>query len=251
MKKNIKALVVRSPGANCDIETAHALEKVGAKSTRIHVNELVAGREKILDYDILALPGGFSYGDDIAGGKILSVHMSKIFADMKKFIADKRPVIGICNGFQVLTLMGFLPDNKNFEHTTSLTDNDCGTFISKWVQLKVNKKSPCIFTKDLPNYIELPIAHGEGKLVVKDNKILSEIKKNNLAALTYADNPNGSVLDIAALTNKDGNVFGLMPHPERFIEAIHHPAWTRSEVMELMEKPAGLQIFENAVKYVK
>lgn len=249
--KKVKVIVVRSPGANCDIETAHAFEKVGAVAKRVHINELTSGRDSIFNYDILAIPGGFSYGDDIAGGKILSVHMNKFFKDIKKFIADKKPVIGICNGFQVLTRLGFLPTSKSFEHTTSLDFNDSGTFICKWVNLKVNKKSPCIFTKGLPDYIQLPIAHGEGKLVVKNKAVLQEIKKNNADALTYEQNPNGSLGDIAGLTNKDGNVLGLMPHPERFTERFHHPAWTRDEVAEFLGTPAGLMIFKNAVKYVK
>ncbi|WP_428898126.1 phosphoribosylformylglycinamidine synthase [Parelusimicrobium proximum] len=247
-KKNVKALVVRTAGINCDIETKHILERVGAKTELVHINEITAGNEKILNYDILVFPGGFSYGDDIAGGKIWSVHVNKVYNDVKKFIDSGRPVMGICNGFQVLTKLGFLPESKEGRHTASLTFNDCGTFIAKWVKLKINKNSPCIFTKGLGDVIELPIAHGEGKIIIDDKKVLAELQSKNTIALTYEDNPNGSVLDIAGICNSKGNCFGLMPHPERYIEAFHHPAWTREEMQGV--KAAGAQIFKNIVDYI-
>jgi len=248
MKKNIKALVVRTAGINCDIETVTALAAVGAKADLVHTNEITSGRVKILDYDILVFPGGFSYGDDIAGGKIWSVHMAKVFEDIKKFINSGRPVMGICNGFQVLTKLGFLPENKNYKQTASLTFNDCGVFIDKWVKLKVNKNSPCIFTKNLGNIIELPIAHGEGKIIIEDKNILKNIVKQNSIALAYDENPNGSVLDIAGICNAKGNCFGLMPHPERYAFEHQHPSWTRKEMENV--KAVGLQIFKNAVDYL-
>ncbi|MCL2888234.1 MAG: phosphoribosylformylglycinamidine synthase I [Elusimicrobia bacterium] len=248
MKKNIKALVVRTAGINCDIETVHALTAVGAAADLAHTNEITLGKCKILDYDILVFPGGFSYGDDIAGGKIWSVHMAKVFEDIKKFINSGRPVMGICNGFQVLTKLGFLPERKDYKQTASLTFNDSGVFIDKWVKLKVNKNSPCIFTKNIGEIIELPIAHGEGKIIIEDKQILENIVKQNAIALTYVDNPNGSVLDIAGLCNAKGNCFGLMPHPERYAFEQQHPSWTRKEMENV--KAAGLQIFKNAVDYL-
>lgn len=246
MKKNIKALVVRTAGINCDIETKHILDHVGAKTDLVHINDITNGHTKILNYDILVFPGGFSYGDDIAGGKIWSVHVNKVFADVKKFIADGRPVMGICNGFQVLTKLGFLPEGG--KHTASLTFNNSGVFIDKWLQVKINKNSPCIFTKNLPEYIDLPIAHGEGKIIIDDKKVLDNIVKTNAIAMTYVDNPNGSVLDIAGICNAKGNCFGLMPHPERYMKPFHHPAWTREEMRNV--EAAGVQIFKNAVDYI-
>jgi phosphoribosylformylglycinamidine synthase len=246
--KKIKSLIVRTAGINCDIETAQALQAAGAQAELVHTNEITSSKTKILNYDILVFPGGFSYGDDIAGGKIWSVHIDKVYADVKKFIDSGRPVIGICNGFQVLTKLGFLPQSKDKKQTASLTFNDCGVFIAKWEKLKVNKNSPCIFTKGLPDIIELPIAHGEGKIVIDDKTILADLQKNNNIALTYANNPNGSVLDIAGLCNNKGNCFGLMPHPERYASPLHHPAWTRAEMKN--KKAIGLEIFKNAVKYV-
>ncbi|MGB2578677.1 phosphoribosylformylglycinamidine synthase [Elusimicrobium simillimum] len=246
--KKVKALVVRTAGINCDIETKHALDASGATAELVHTNEITSGKTKILDYDVLVFPGGFSYGDDIAGGKIWSVHMNKVYADIKKFIDSGRPVMGICNGFQVLTKLGFLPEGKEKAQTASLTFNDSGIFKAQWEKLKVNKNSPCIFTKNLGDIIELPIAHGEGKIVINDKAVLAALQKNNTIPLTYVNNPNGSVLDIAALCNTKGNCFGLMPHPERYFNALHHPAWTRKEMENA--KAVGLQIFKNVVDYI-
>ncbi|MDR0645580.1 MAG: phosphoribosylformylglycinamidine synthase I [Elusimicrobiota bacterium] len=246
--KKPKALIVRTAGINCDIETKQTLDLAGAQAELVHTNEITAGKTKILNYDILVFPGGFAYGDDIAGGKIWSVHIDKVYEDLKKFIESGRPVMGICNGFQVLTKLGFLPESKDKKQTASLTFNDCGVFIDKWEKLKVNKNSPCIFTKDLDDEIELPIAHGEGKIVIDDKNVLASLQKNNNIALTYANNPNGSVLDIAGICNNKGNCFGLMPHPERYASQYQHPTWTRAEMKN--KKAVGLEIFRNAVKYV-
>lgn len=244
-----KALIVRTAGINCDIETKHALECAGAKADLVHTNEITQNITSILSYDILVFPGGFSYGDDIAGGKIWSLHMKKVYQDIKSFIDSGRPVIGICNGFQVLTKLGFLPENKSKEQTLSLTFNDNGKFIAKWEKLKVNKKSPCLFTKNLDDIIELPIAHGEGKVVIDNDDILKKLNDNNSIALTYESNPNGSIMDIAGICNTKGNCFGLMPHPERYISNLTHPARTRKEMQEI--KATGLTIFKNAVNFVK
>lgn len=244
-----KALIVRTAGINCDIETQQALGLAGAQAELVHTNEITSGKTKILNYDILVFPGGFSYGDDIAGGKIWSLHMNKVYNDIKKFIDSGRPVMGICNGFQVLTKLGFLPESKDKKQTASLTFNDCGLFIAKWEKLKVNKNSPCIFTRNLGDEIELPIAHGEGKIVIDDKAALAAVQKDHAIALSYLNNPNGSVLDIAGLCNRKGNCFGLMPHPERYVSPLHHPAWTRKEMQNV--KAVGLQIFKNAVTYVK
>ncbi|XRK15610.1 phosphoribosylformylglycinamidine synthase [Elusimicrobium posterum] len=174
--------------------------------------------------------------------------MQKVFNDVSKFIDSGRPTIGICNGFQVLTKLGFLPVNKEHKQVSSLTFNDSGVFIAKWVKLKINKNSPCIFTKNMGDVIELPIAHGEGKIIIDDKKVLADLGTQNTIAMTYVDNPNGSVLDIAGLCNPKGNCFGLMPHPERNVMPFHHPAWTREERKNA--KAAGLQIFKNAVDYI-
>lgn len=243
-----KVIILRGPGTNCDIETASSFKYVGGEPELVHINKLLSGEKKFLDYSILALPGGFSYGDDISAGKIFAVKIRKLAQDIKKFIDGGSPVIGICNGFQVLVKTGFLPENKEYKQVCTLYTNDCGHFLAKWVRLKVNKKSFCIFTKNLPDEIELPIAHGEGKFIVEDKKIMGKILKENLYSLTYIDNPNGSMHDIAGITNKKGNCFGLMPHPERNLWTWQNPDRT-IHIKEI--KTAGYQIFRNAVEYAK
>ena len=242
-----KVIILRGTGTNCDIETANAFKYVGAEPELVHINQLLAGERKVLDYDIMAFPGGFSYGDDISAGKIYAVKMAKLAKDFEKFIKGKRPVIGICNGFQILVKTGFLPENKTNAQVSTLYTNDCGRFIAKWTKLKVNKASPCIFTKGLPDEIELPIAHGEGKFIVEDKNEMAAITGHNLHALTYSENPNGSMLDIAGITNKAGTCLGLMPHPERNFFAWQHPDRPAAPRKALA---VGHLFFKNAVTYV-
>jgi phosphoribosylformylglycinamidine synthase len=243
-----KAIILRGIATNCDIETFNSFKYVGAEPELVHINQLLAGERKVLDYDLMAFPGGFSYGDDISAGKIYAVKMSGFAADFGAFIKDKRPVIGICNGFQILVKTGFLPENRGNAQVSTLYTNDCGHFLAKWVKVKINKKSPCIFTKGLPDEIELPIAHGEGKFIVEDKKVMESITSRELHAMTYSENPNGSMLDIAGITNAAGTCFGLMPHPERNFFAWQHP--DRPAAARETEA-AGCQFFKNAVDYVR
>jgi phosphoribosylformylglycinamidine synthase len=243
-----RAIILRGTATNCDIETFNAFKYVGAEPELVHINQLLAGERSVGNYDIMAFPGGFSYGDDISAGKIYAVKMARLAGDFEKFIKGGRPVIGICNGFQILVKTGFLPENKANAQVSTLYTNDCGHFVAKWVRLKVNKKSPCIFTKGLPDEIELPVAHGEGKFIMEDRKALAALTGRELHALTYAVNPNGSMLDIAGITNAAGTCFGLMPHPERNFFAWQHP--DRAAAAREAEA-AGCQFFRNAVDYVR
>ena len=242
-----KAIILRGTATNCDIETFNSFKYVGAEPELVHINQLLSGEKKVLDYSLMAFPGGFSYGDDISAGKIYAVKMSRLAADFEAFIKDKRPVIGICNGFQILVKTGFLPENGRNAQVSTLYTNDCGHFLAKWTKLKINKKSPCIFTKGLPDEIELPIAHGEGKFIVEDKKIMADLIARELHAVTYSENPNGSMLDIAGITNSAGTCFGLMPHPERNFFAWQNP--DRPAAAGEAEA-AGYQFFKNAVDYV-
>lgn len=245
--KRPKAIILRGTATNCDIETFNSFRYVGAEPELVHINQLLAGERKVLDYDLMAFPGGFSYGDDISAGKIYAVKMAKLAGDFGKFIKGRRPVIGICNGFQILVKTGFLPENRANAQVSTLYTNDCGHFLAKWVKLRVNKESPCIFTKGLPDEIELPIAHGEGKFIVEDKKELAAITNNGLHALTYAENPNGSMLGIAGICNSAGTCFGLMPHPERNFFAWQHP----DRAAARQAGAAGFQFFKNAVDYTR
>lgn len=243
-----KAIILRGTGTNCDIETMNAFKYAGADAELVHINELLTDKKKVLNYDILAFPGGFSYGDDISAGKIFAIKMARIAKDFEAFVSDARPVIGICNGFQILVKAGLLPENGGNRQVATLYTNDCGHFMAKWIKLRINKNSPCIFTKGLPDEIELPIANGEGKFIAEDEKVVNSLLRFNLHALTYSDNPNGSMYDIAGVTNKCGTCLGLMPHPERNLFAWQHP----DRPAGLREAEAvGLQFFRNAVDYVK
>ena len=263
-----RTIIVRTAGTNCDYETKAAFELAGAAAERIHINKLISGEVRLEDYQILAIPGGFSYGDDIASGRILANELKyKLGHKLQEFAEAGKPVIGICNGFQVLVKMGLLPDEIEFKQSTTLTFNDSDKFECRWINLRqssavssqqsVKNKVKCIWTKNLPEIIQLPIAHGEGKFIAENKNMLNEIEANGQVvfrycsekgALTpYPENPNGSLNNIAGICNKKGNVFGLMPHPERFVFACQHPS---RKSMDSEGFGWGLAIFKNAVNMV-
>jgi phosphoribosylformylglycinamidine synthase len=243
------------------METEHAFRLASGDPRRVHINELVAKREVMASYDILAIPGGFSYGDDIASGKVLANELRyELGEQVRDFASCGKPVIGICNGFQVLVkaglLPGFTPIDEELQAT--LTFNDSAKFEARWIYLKVSTKNKCLWTKGIKKLLTLPVAHGEGKFIPREKKVLDLLKNNGQVVLQYTDakgksagypaNPNGSVESIAGICNPQGNVFGLMPHPERHLTKYNHPRWTREK---LGEKGDGLQIFINAVEYSK
>lgn len=253
MMNKPRVLIIRAPGTNCDEETAFAFELVGAETELVHVNRLISGERKLADYRILVIPGGFTYGDDIAGGKVLANELKfKLGNDINAFVNDGGLVLGICNGFQVMVKMGILPEpSAGAAPRLTLATNDSGRFECRWVHLAVNKACPCIFTAGIDG-MYLPVAHGEGK-VVADPEALPEAN----IALYYADeggstgagyprNPNGSVRDIAGICDSSGRIFALMPHPERHVRGTQHPQWTRQGAREHGD---GLRIFENAVQW--
>ena len=252
-----KVLVLRSAGTNCDKETAFAFSRAGAAIELAHINQLKAKEKKLSDYHILALAGGFSYGDDIAAGKILANELKYALVDeLKAFINQGKLIIGICNGFQVLVKAGLLPGNEKLEQEVTLTINDSAKFEDRWVYLqrtengeqKTENRIKCVWTKELPEVIYLPIAHGEGKFMAKDKEVLERLEKNGQVVLRYRDNPNGSQNDIAALCDKTGRIFGLMPHPERHSFGWQNPRWTREG---LKKEGDGLRIFRNGVEYAR
>ena len=256
----VRVLVLYGYGINCDFETRHGFELAGALAERVHFNELIAGEKSLQDYQILALPGGFSFGDDIGAGKVLAVKFKyHLKESLQNFIGKGNLVIGICNGFQVLVKLGLLPGiGGNYDsQLTTLSFNDSGRFEDRWVYLKApDSCSP--FTKGLER-LYLPVRHGEGKFLVKDRAVLKSLHKNRQVVLRYVDekgrdlpgypwNPNGSVDDIAGICDETGRVFGLMPHPEGYLYRTNHPAWTREE---LPREGLGLHIFKNAVNYFR
>ena len=266
--KTVKVIVLRTAGTNCDKETAFAFETAGAAAELVHINELSSGRKSLNSYQIMAIPGGFSYGDDIASGKILANELKfKIGTDVRRFISEGKLVIGICNGFQILVKAGLLPnlsgDFKSIEAT--LTLNDSAKFEDRWVYLKKSKiqtpksKTKCVWTAGIDNIIRLPVAHGEGKFIPKNNAILQRLKKEGLIVFEYVDdkgrrgagypcNPNGSIEGIAGICDPSGRIFGLMPHPERHISPYQSPEWTRKKAKGPGD---GLAIFINGVDFAK
>jgi phosphoribosylformylglycinamidine synthase I len=248
-----RVFILRTAGTNCDGETAHAFEQAGAVPSFIHINRLLENPKQVHDFQILTLPGGFSYGDDIAAGKILANQLTQHLKEvLSEFVAAGKPVIGICNGFQVLVKTDFLPGPLagRTGQTATLTNNDSGRFTDRWIELAApSKPSKCIWTRGLQP-LDLPIAHGEGKFIPATENIRKAMWENGQVALVYANgsNPNGSVDDIAGVCDGTGLVFGLMPHPERYIEAFQHPAWTSQK--PLPEVGRGLQIFRNAVEHI-
>lgn len=253
-----KALVLTGFGINCDVETAFAFKMAGAEAKRVHINDLINGKDRMEDYHIMALPGGFSYGDDIASAKVLANKLRyNLYDQIMSFIEEGKLIIGICNGFQALVKMGLLPRfYGKVEQTVTLTFNDSGRFEDRWVYLKMEKTN-CVFTKGLER-IYLPVRHGEGKFVPRDDAVLRMLREKNLIVVRYADNewnptmtypmnPNGSVDAIAGICDSSGRVFGLMPHPEAYLFRENHPRWPRSESPE---EGMGLRIFKNAVDFI-
>jgi phosphoribosylformylglycinamidine synthase subunit PurQ / glutaminase len=246
-----QTLILRAAGTNCDQETAYAFQLAGANTQAIHVNRLLEEASILNDYQILAIPGGFSYGDDINSGRILANQLRHHLAEpLKRFIEAGKPVIGICNGFQILVKTDLLPGPLagRTGQTCTLTHNDSGRFIDRWVKLQPHP-SKCIWTQNLQP-LDLPIAHGEGKFVPANDAVRKALWNASQVALTYAGDDkacNGSVDCIAGVCDASGLVFGLMPHPERYVDPTQHPAWTRQK--PLPEVGSGLAIFQNAVKY--
>lgn len=257
----VSVAILRTDGTNCDEEAFFAFRLAGGNPEMVHVNDLL-GRERKLDhYQILVFPGGFCYGDDILSGKILANELlHRLKPDIDRFVKKGKLIIGICNGFQVLVRMGLLPGGGGPAEKATLIFNESAHFECRWIRLRI-EKSQSIFTQGLEGkIIELPVAHGEGKFVVKNETILNNLENGEMVAFRYvhADgtpafdypaNPNGAVNAIAGITNEAGTILGLMPHPERHVKITQHPNWTRMEVWK--KEADGLPIFRNAVQFAR
>ena len=249
--KKIKVLVSRTAGTNCDQETVHALRSCGAQVDLVHLGQLVASPKRLLDYSMWVIPGGFSYGDDVAAGKILANELKyKLPEAVQNFVREGRLLIGICNGFQVLVKLGLLPSlDGTLTQTATLAHNTSGRFQCQWVGMKT-EKSRAQWLNKLPKKFELPMAHGEGKFIAIDKKTLNALEKNKQVVFRYAPkNPNGSQNDIAGICNVSGNVVGLMPHPERYVSAYQHPNWgTQKANGALPKTTVGLMFWQQALR---
>jgi phosphoribosylformylglycinamidine synthase I len=255
---NVRVLVLRAPGANCDLESAFAFQRAGATAERVHVNRLLERPALLSDYQILCIPGGFSYGDDLGAGRILGNQIQHHLRDaFHEFKDAGNLVLGICNGFQILTKSGLLLANDAGGcPAATLTNNDSGKFEDRWVRLRTTSNK-CVFFSGIET-MYLPVAHAEGKFVPRDPATLGRLEAAGQVVLRYApsngdgiepgypDNPNGSVGAVAGICDTTGRVCGLMPHPERHIDPTQHPRWTRER---LPAEGDGLQVFRNAVRF--
>jgi phosphoribosylformylglycinamidine synthase len=258
-----RATVLRTAGTNCDQETVHAFQLAGADTRLVHLNDLIGSSDPFAGSQILALPGGFTYGDDIAAGKLLAVELMHSLRDqLLTFIMRGGLIIGICNGFQVLVKTGLLPDARFLDATSrrlTLTHNSSGKFEARWVRLKAPYHTVCVFATPGED-LELPVAHGEGRLSVRSASVARELVDNGQVVYRYAsqrgdvpnypEDPNGSVDNIAAVCDRSGKIFGLMPHPERHLYYYQHPRWTR-EAVPADSEGAGLKLFRRAVDYLR
>lgn len=258
-----KVCVLRSDGANCDEELFYAFAKFGASPEFVQVNEIRNKSKKLKDFQIFALPGGFSYGDDIASGKVLAIELISFFREqLSEFVVKKGIILGICNGFQTLVRTGLLPYDNLGQMDATLTQNESGHFECRWVKIKT-EKSKCTF---LPGgeLLDIAVNHGEGKFFT-DPKTLNKIENDQLVVARYVNengrptqkypaNPNGALNAIAAISDPSGRILGMMPHPEKFVDITQHPNWRRQKLLpngRRVTKPHGAIIFENLIKFAK
>ena len=270
-----RVCVLRAPGTNCDAETAHAFNSCGGEAESVHLFRLLEQPDLLKESQVLCIPGGFSYGDDIGAGVVFGTQLrSRLGEAIGEFLQADKLVLGICNGFQVLIKAGILPGGSDDwppdpdrPRSTTLTWNENGKYTALWVHLQT-ASDRCVFLRGL-DQIELPIAHAEGRLVVDDDRLIPHWRAQGQIALVYRDpaataanrtdstanlpyplNPNGSAANIAGLCDPSGRVLGLMPHPERFLFATQHPTWTRRNESGAGDG-AGLRIFQNAIDYFR
>ncbi|MCM0754277.1 phosphoribosylformylglycinamidine synthase subunit PurQ [Desulfovibrio aminophilus] len=264
----VNVLVITGYGTNCEQESAYAVKQAGADAaTIVFFSDIAAGRVNIADFNYLIFPGGFLDGDDLGAAHAAAVRWrhavtakgEPLLHQLRAFLDQGGVVLGICNGFQLLVKLGLLPASTGeyFVKEVSLSNNDSARFEDRWVWLKANPASPCVFTKGVDK-LYLPVRHGEGKIIPQSQELLDDIVKKNLVALQYCDpesglptqeypyNPNGSPLAIAGLTDPTGRILGLMPHPEAFNHPTNHPGWTRGEEIRL-----GLALLEGGVRHLK
>lgn len=253
-----RVLILRAPGTNCDQETAYAFERAGGLAERVHINRLLESPTQLDAFQILCLPGGFCYGDDIAAGVILASQIRHRLADcIERFHQQDKLILGICNGFQVLMRTGVLLPHDERGALATLTGNDSGRFEDRWVRLGV-VGSKSVFLRGIDQML-LPVAHAEGKFVARDAEVLRRLEAAGQLVLRYRaqqpgdavcfpDNPNGSQGNVAGVCDATGRVLGLMPHPERHIDPLQHPRWTRGPLPAAGE---GMKVFQNAIDYFR
>ncbi len=242
----VRTAILYGQGINADVELGWAFEMAGAQTDRLHVLDLLAQPSQLKNYHILAFPGGFSFGDHLGSGRVLALELEGLTDFLLRFL-ETGLILGICNGFQVLVKMGLLPMTGEMPRIeASLDINSHGRFVDRWVPVHSETGSPCIWTRGLKT-MDLPVRHGEGRFVA-DSSVLDKLERQGQIALRYegGHNPNGSLADIAGVCDPSGRVFGLMPHPEAFLEKSQHPLRRR-----IGDDVTGLQFFQNAVQFLR
>jgi phosphoribosylformylglycinamidine synthase I len=260
---DVRVMVLRAPGTNCEREAHHAWQLAGASPVDVHIGALREAPKQLFDYQILTLPGGFSYGDDISAGRVFAAQIERSVGNsLHDFVARGGLILGICNGFQVLAKLGILPFRSAPGNPAicTVTYNDPAGFQDRWVAIRADVDH-CPFLEKGRVY-EMPIAHGEGRVVFADDATRTRARDGRHFALRYVDspsgladgpaNPNGSEFDLAGLCDETGRVLGLMPHPDRYTAATQHPAWTRRSGDVHSDEPGdGLAMFVSAVKALR
>src|SRR5262245_41057268 len=266
------ALVITAAGINCDQELARAFELAGAAPHFVHLTTLMADPSTIDRFDLIGIPGGFSYGDAVAAGRIAAQLMRRtLYPALVRAIERGVPIIAPCNGFQVAVQMGLLPGpplggawpSEAPRPTVALAQNESARFVDRWCAVEIPVNTRCIWTQGLQPREDqsgsawsqttiLPVAHGEGRFVAESDEVLQRLQSNGQIAVRYVegDSPNGSADNIAGICDSSGLVFGLMPHPERYTSWSQHPWWTRLNAVAINGEPLGMRMFHNAVAYV-
>jgi phosphoribosylformylglycinamidine synthase len=260
-----KALIITTAGINCDRELAHAFECAGATTEFVHLNELMAHPGLVDRFDLIGLPGGFSYGDAVAAGRVAAQLMRQVlYGAFVRAIERGVPIIAPCNGFQIAVQCGLLPGPAPGEAwpaspppmPVTLAQNESTRFVDRWTRIEVPAETRCVWTQgiDLRDAEALlPVAHGEGRFIAADGQVMARLEANGQIAVRYTadDNPNGSEGHVAGICDASGLVFGLMPHPERYTRWTQHPCWTRLGDEERAGEPPGLRMFRNAVQHAR
>ncbi len=266
MASNVPVLVIAGYGLNCEAESKYAWELAGAQPALVHFNDLLARPSMLQDFAALMFIGGFSYGDHMTSGHVFALRTRhRMSGALEQFIKDGKLILGVCNGFQIMVKIGLLPglDGDYFSQKLSIMQNDCGIFQNRWVRLRFEENTKCVFTRGLTS-LSLPVRHGEGKVFALDKKLLQRIEAESCVPCRYSDpatgeptrkypdNPNGSLNAIAGICDPSGRIFGLMPHPEAYLYPENHPQWeVQKQRGALPEQGLGLAFFRNAVEYLK